>query len=123
MPGEAMLRVGNVRDETAMESIRDALDRLGVDYEHVRSEPGDDRFPQTAYFYIPDDSAEEVEWRGLVRPHLELPGGLADEHLDTADGLRAGGLRLLEQPGLHGVVNRVEDQRVRLERRRLIAER
>jgi len=65
MPGEAMLRVGNVRDEAAMESIRDALDQLGVDYEHVRSEPDDDRFPQTAYFYVPDDSAEEVE-RSLV---------------------------------------------------------
>ena len=60
MSGEAMLRVGNVRDEAAMESVRDALDRLGVDYEHVRSEP-DDRFPQTAYFYVPDDSAENVE--------------------------------------------------------------
>jgi hypothetical protein len=46
MPGEAMLRVGNVRDEAAMESVRDALDRLGVDYEHVRSEPDDDRFPR-----------------------------------------------------------------------------
>jgi hypothetical protein len=62
MPGEAMLRVGNVRDEDAMESVRDALDRLGVDYEHLRSEPDEDRFPQTAYFYVPDDSAEDVEW-------------------------------------------------------------
>jgi len=61
MSGEAMLRVGNVRDEAAMESISDALDRLGVDYEHVRSEPDDARFPQTAYFYVPDDSAEDVE--------------------------------------------------------------
>jgi hypothetical protein len=61
MPGEAMLRVGNVRDEDAMESVRDALDRLGVDYEHVRSEPDDDRFPQSAYFYVPGDSAEGVE--------------------------------------------------------------
>jgi len=40
------------------------LDRLDVASEHVRSEP-DDRFPQTAYFYVPDDSAEEVE-RSLV---------------------------------------------------------
>ena len=56
-----MLRVGNVRDEAAMEGVRDVLDRLGVDYEHVRSEPDDDRFPQTAYFYVPDDSAEDVE--------------------------------------------------------------
>ena len=29
----------NVRDEAAVESVRDALDRLGVDYEHVRSNP------------------------------------------------------------------------------------
>jgi hypothetical protein len=71
MPGEAMLRVGNVSDEAAMETIRDALDRLGVDYEHVRSEPEDDRFPQTAYFYVPDDSAEHVEstLAGLSRRH------------------------------------------------------
>ena len=62
MPGEAMLRVENVRDEAVMESIRDALDRLGVDYEHVRSEPDDDRYSQTAYYYVPDDSAEDVEW-------------------------------------------------------------
>jgi hypothetical protein len=61
MPGEAMLRVGNVRDEAAMESVRDVLDWLGVDYEHVRSEPNDDRFPQTAYFYVPEDSADNVE--------------------------------------------------------------
>jgi len=61
MPGEAMLRVGNVGDEAAMERVRDVLDRLGVDYEHLRSEPDEDRFPQTAYFYVPDDSAEDVE--------------------------------------------------------------
>jgi hypothetical protein len=61
MPGEAMLRVANVRDEATMESVRDLLDILGVDYEHVRSEPDDDRFPQTAYFYVPADSAEDVE--------------------------------------------------------------
>jgi hypothetical protein len=71
MPGEAMLRVGNVRDEAAMESVRDALDRIGVDYEHVRSEPDDDRFPQTAFFYVPDDSAEEVE---------QALAGLSGEH-------------------------------------------
>ena len=44
-----------------MESIRDALDLLDIDYEHLRSEPGDDRFPQTANFYVPDDSADDVE--------------------------------------------------------------
>jgi hypothetical protein len=58
---ETMLRVANVRNEAAMERIRDALDLLGIDYEHVRSEPDDDRFPQTAYFYVPDNSAEDVE--------------------------------------------------------------
>ena len=61
MNGETMLRVANVGDEGAMESVRDVLDQLGIAYEHVRSEPDDDRFPQTAYFYVPDDSAEEVE--------------------------------------------------------------
>ena len=71
MPGEAMLRVGNVRDEAAMETVRDVLDRLDVYYEHLRSEPDDDRFPQTAYFYVPDDSAEDVErtLAGLSREH------------------------------------------------------
>ncbi len=61
MPGEIMLRVANVGDEAALESVRDALDRLGIDYEHLRSEPVEDRFPQTAYFYVPDDATEEVE--------------------------------------------------------------
>ena len=61
MNGETMLRVANVGDEAAMESLRDALDRLGIAYEHVRSEPDVDRFPQTAYFYVPEDSADDVE--------------------------------------------------------------
>jgi hypothetical protein len=61
MNGETMLRVANVGDEAAMESVRDALDRLDIAYEHVRSEPDDDHFPQTAYFYVPDDSADDVE--------------------------------------------------------------
>jgi hypothetical protein len=61
MNGETMLRVANIGDEAAMESVRDALDGLDIAYEHVRSEPDDYRFPQTAYFYVPDDSAEDVE--------------------------------------------------------------
>ena len=61
MPGEMMLRVANVGDETVMESVRDALDALGVDYEHIRSEPNEDAYPQTAYFYVPDDSADDVD--------------------------------------------------------------
>jgi hypothetical protein len=61
MHGETMLRVANVGDEAAMESIRDTLDRLGVRYEHVRSEPDEDYYPQTAYFYVPDDSADGVD--------------------------------------------------------------
>jgi signal recognition particle subunit SEC65 len=61
MQGETMLRVANVGNEAAMENIRDALDLLGVDYEHVRSEPNEDYYPQTAYFYVPDDSADEVD--------------------------------------------------------------
>jgi hypothetical protein len=56
-----MLRVANVRDEATLESVRDALDVLGVDYEHIRSEPGEDYYPQTAYFYVPDGSADDVD--------------------------------------------------------------
>jgi hypothetical protein len=61
MPGEAMLRVASVRNEEALESVRDALDLLGVYYEHVGSEPDDDRFPQTAFFDVSYDSKEQVE--------------------------------------------------------------
>jgi hypothetical protein len=60
--GEMMLRVANVGDEAAMESVRDALDRLGVNYEHVRSEPDEESYPQTAYFYVPGDSADDVDY-------------------------------------------------------------
>jgi hypothetical protein len=56
-----MLRVANVRSEAVLESVRDALDGLGVDYEHVRSEPGEDAYPQTAYFYVPDGSTDDVD--------------------------------------------------------------
>ncbi len=62
MPGETMLRVANIGDETAMENIRDALDVLGVDYEHIRSEPDEDTYPQTAYFYVSYDSADDVDY-------------------------------------------------------------
>ena len=61
MSGETMLRVANVKDEAAIERVRDALDGLGVDYEHVRSEPDEDHYPQTAYFYVPGDSADGVD--------------------------------------------------------------
>ena len=66
-----MLRVANVRSEAVLEGVRDALDALGVDYEHIRSEPGEDAYPQTAYFYVPDGSADEVD-NALQR--------LAEEH-------------------------------------------
>ena len=56
-----MLRVGNVRSEEALEAVRDALDQLDVDYRFARAEPDEDRFPQTAYFYVPDGSADDVE--------------------------------------------------------------
>lgn len=61
MQGDTMLRVDNVKDEGTLEAVRDALDRLGVDYRFARAEPDEDRFPQTAYFYVPDGSAETVE--------------------------------------------------------------
>jgi hypothetical protein len=56
-----MLRVANVKDEAALEGVRDALDLLDVYYEHIRSEPDEDVFPQTAYFYVPDRSADDVD--------------------------------------------------------------
>jgi hypothetical protein len=59
--GETMLRVANVGDEAALEGIRDVLDRLDIAYEFIRSEPDENHYPQTAYFYVPDDSAEDVE--------------------------------------------------------------
>jgi len=50
-----------VKDEAALESVRDLLDVLGVNYEHIRSEPDEDSFPQTAYFYVPDGAADDVD--------------------------------------------------------------
>jgi hypothetical protein len=59
--GETMRRVANIKDEAALESVRDALDALGKDYEHIRSEPDEDTFPQTAYFYVSDSFADDVD--------------------------------------------------------------
>lgn len=56
-----MLRVENVGSEAALEAVRDALDLLDVDYRFARAEPDEDRFPQTAYFYVPDAAAGGVE--------------------------------------------------------------
>jgi hypothetical protein len=56
-----MLRVANVKDEEALEAVRDALDVLDVDYRFARAVPDEDRFPQTAYFYVPDAAVEDVE--------------------------------------------------------------
>ena len=56
-----MLRVANVRSKAVLEGVRDALDLLGVDYEYIRSEPDEDTYPQTAYFYVPDSSADDVD--------------------------------------------------------------
>ncbi len=61
MPGETMLRVAGVKNEATLEAVRDALDVLDVYYEHIRSEPDEDTYPQTAYFYVPDDAADEVD--------------------------------------------------------------
>ena len=59
--GETMLRVANIEDEVALESVRDALDALDMVYEHIRSEPDEDTFPQSAYFYVPDTLADDVD--------------------------------------------------------------
>jgi hypothetical protein len=59
--GETMLRVANIEDEVALESVRDALDALDIVYEHIRSEPDEDTFPQSAYFYVPDAFVDDVD--------------------------------------------------------------
>jgi hypothetical protein len=59
--GETMLRVANIKEEAALESVRDALDALDMAYELIRSEPDEDAFPQTAYFYVPDNFADDVD--------------------------------------------------------------
>ncbi len=59
--GETMLRVDNVKNEEDLETVRDALDELGADYEHVDSEPDEDTFPQTAYFQIRLDLSDDAD--------------------------------------------------------------
>ena len=55
-----MLRVGNIRSEEDLEVVRDVLDEVGADYEHVDSEP-EDSFPQTAYFQISYDVSGDAD--------------------------------------------------------------
>lgn len=59
--GETMLRVENVKGEEDLEAVRDALDALGVVYEHVDSEPDEDSYPQTAYFQIQSDVTQDAD--------------------------------------------------------------
>jgi hypothetical protein len=59
--GETMLRVDNVKNEEDLEAVRDSLDELGADYEHVDSEPDEDSFPQTAYFQVQSDLSEDAD--------------------------------------------------------------
>ncbi len=56
-----MLRVANIRSEDDLEAVRDALDQLGTDYEHVNSEPNEDSFPQTAYFQVRSDLSGDAD--------------------------------------------------------------
>lgn len=65
---ETMVRVANVKSEEDLELVRDALDDLGADYEHVESE---DYYPQTAYFQVSSDLSGDAEYV-LLR--------LAEEH-------------------------------------------
>lgn len=60
MRGETILRVGNLGSEADLETVRDALDELGAEYEHVSSEP-EDTYPQTAYFYISSDLSGDAD--------------------------------------------------------------
>ena len=58
---ETMLRVANVGSEAALEAVRDALDAIGADYEHVDSEPNEDAYPQTAYFQIRSNLNQDAD--------------------------------------------------------------
>jgi hypothetical protein len=58
---EIMVRVANVKSEEELELVRDALDDLGVDYEHVDSEP-EDYYPQTAYFQVSSDLSGDADF-------------------------------------------------------------
>lgn len=58
--GDSLLRVDGVESEAGLEDLRDALDELGVEYEHARSEP-EDSYPQTVYFNVSFASEGEVE--------------------------------------------------------------
>lgn len=78
MQGDTMLRVANVRDEAAMEAVRDALDRLDIDYRYARSEPGEDTYPQTAYYYVPDAAASDVQ---------NVMDGISEQHGFEAETL------------------------------------
>lgn len=57
---ETVLRVANVKSEEELELVRDVLDDLGADYEHVESEP-EDYYPQTAYFQVSTDLSDDAE--------------------------------------------------------------
>lgn len=68
--GESLLRVDGVESEDGVESVRDALDELGIEYEYSYSEP-EDSYPRTVYFNVAFGSEEEVE---------RIVGRLASEH-------------------------------------------
>jgi hypothetical protein len=57
---ETMLRVANIRSEEDLELVRDVLDAVGADYEHVDSEP-EDSYPQTAYFQLSSELSADVD--------------------------------------------------------------
>ena len=59
--GETVLRVGNIRSEDDLELVRNLLDEMGADYEHVDSDP-EDSFPQTAYFQITSNLSDDAEY-------------------------------------------------------------
>lgn len=76
--GETMLRVANVNREDDLEAVRDALNALGVVYEHVDSEPNEDSYPQTAYFQLQSDLSEDAD---ILMARLSEERGLDAEIL------------------------------------------
>jgi hypothetical protein len=58
---ETMVRVANVKSDEELELVRDVLDDLGADYEHVESEP-EDYYPQTAYFQVSSNLSGDADF-------------------------------------------------------------
>ena len=68
---------------------------------------------------MPERVSHDIQRCGLCGEVLILERGLANEHLDPADGRAASFPGLFDQQGVFGIVDGVEDERVVAEPLRL----